>query len=525
VRLSRLAEDFDTIFGGLRRVHGRYVVPSDAKPDGNGKILGKAWTQHSDLTIQDFENHLSGKPITTMKGDETIVGTIGIGVCPIDDDSNCVFGAIDVDVYPLDLRKLQKAVHDLELPLVICRTKSGGAHLYLFLSEPTPAELVRGRLMEWAVALGYPGVEVFPKQTKLASKNDEGNWINLPYQGGARSTRYALHADGSAMSPEEFVATAYASAISSTLLAQIQMPEEQLAEQEFLDGPPCLQALAQKGFGDWQNHGLFNVAVYLRKKHGDGWSKHLQAYNEKLMSPPVGTRDVASTIKSVSRKTYSFMCKQEPICGVCNKQVCQTRQFGIGKGTADDPGVVFGALIKIKTDPPMWIWDVNGARIEVSTDDLHDQRKFHKLVTNKIDKWPKFVKPSVWHDIVTTCLDKVESMAVPEDATRGGQLWVQLARFCTSKARGKSMDELLLGKPYTEDRRTYFAAADFLQYLQQHRVTGINEKELFRLLRERGVDHHFKMLKGKEIICWSVPAFKEQTEEHSVPRTPQEEPM
>ena len=524
--MSKLAEDFDRLFGGLRRVHGRYVVPVDARPGADGKVLGKAWTQHTELTVEDFENHLSGKPITTMKGDEKIVGTIGIGVCPIDDNSECVFAAIDVDVYPLDLTRLQADVHSLELPLITCRTKSGGAHLYLFLNEPTPAELVRSRMMEWSVALGYPGVEVFPKQTKLASKNDEGNWINIPYQGGKRSTRYALKPDGSAMSPEEFVAAARKAAISMDLLASIKIQADRIGGQDFLDGPPCLQALARKGFGDWQNNGLFNIAVYLRKKHGQGWETRLDDYNRRLLSPPVGSRDVAATIKSVSKKTYSYMCKQEPICGACNKQVCLGREFGVG-GSVDDPGVVFGELDKLETDPPIWIWSVNAARLELGTADLMDQRRLHVLVTEKLNIWPNMVKPAIWQALVRECLARVRVVEVPEDATRKGQLWVQLARFCTSKARGKSMDELLLGKPYTDpaEQRTYFAAADFLQYLQQHRVTGVNEKELYRWLRGRDVQHHFKSLKGKGINCWSVPAFPEQTEEHAVPRTPQEEPM
>ena len=511
----------------MRRVHGRYVVHSDARPDEKGKIAGKAWTAHEPLTLDLFEKHLSATPVSVKHGDDTIHGSFGLGVCPIDDNSESVFAAIDIDVYPLDLKKLQADVKLLELPLLTVRTKSGGAHLYLFLTEPTSSELVRSKMMEWAVALGYPGVEVFPKQTKLASKNDEGNWINIPYQGGKRSTRYALKPDGAAMDgPEAFVVAARAAAISPDTLAKIELPTDGRLVQDFLDGPPCLQSLARKGFGDWQNNGLFNIAVYLRKKYGQGWETHIDEANRKYLAPPVDSRQVAATIKSVSKKSYSYMCKQEPICGACNKQVCLTRDFGIG-GTTDDPGVVFGELVKLETEPPMWIWDVNGARIELGTTELMDQRKFHVLVTERLNIWPNFVNANIWQGIVRERLARVKTVEVPEDATRKGQLWVQLARFCTSKARGKSMDELLLGKPYTDpqEQRTYFCAADFLQYLQQHRFNGVTEKELYRFLRDRNVEHYFKMLKGKGINCWSVPAFPEQTEEHNVPRAPIEEPM
>lgn len=527
--IREIAEAFARLFAGLDRVHGRYVVPTDARPDAKGKIAGKAWTAHEPLGLEDLVAHLSGEEVSVKNGDGRLVGALGIGVCPIRDDATCVFGAIDVDVYPLDLKKLVADVISLELPLVVCRTKSGGAHLYLFMREPAAAELVRSKLMDWAVALGFPGVEVFPKQTKLASKKDEGNWINLPYQGGSRSTRYALKRDGSAiMNPLEFVRTAEAAAVTPAWLEAFSPPAKaaEALGADFLDGPPCLQTLARKGFGDWQNNGLFNVAVYLRKKHGIGWEERIEDYNRKLMDPPVPAKDVVSTIKSVNKKSYSYMCKQEPICGVCNRQVCLTREYGVG-GSGDDPGVVFGEILKIETDPPVWIWDVDGARIEMDIKDIMDQRRFHVLAIEKLNKWPNLVKPLVWQGIVRERLARIKTVKVPEDATRRGQLWVQLARFCTQKGRGKVMDDLLLGRPYTDPKggRTYFAAADFLQYLQQHRFFGVTEKELYTWMRERQLDHHYSKLKGKGINYWSVPSFPEQTEEHAVPRGEQEEPM
>jgi hypothetical protein len=57
----------------------------------------------------------------------------GIGIVPIRDDATCVWGAIDIDLdKEPNLTVLAKQVHKLELPLIVCRSKSGGAHLYLF---------------------------------------------------------------------------------------------------------------------------------------------------------------------------------------------------------------------------------------------------------------------------------------------------------------------------------------------------------------------------------------------------------
>jgi hypothetical protein len=56
------------------------------------------------------------------------------------EDDACLWGAIDIDQYPLDHSEVLKRLSRLELPLVVCRSKSGGAHLYLFFKEFVEAE-------------------------------------------------------------------------------------------------------------------------------------------------------------------------------------------------------------------------------------------------------------------------------------------------------------------------------------------------------------------------------------------------
>lgn len=505
-----LASGFLRLFAGLSRAHGVYQVPLGAKPGEKGKLHDTTWAR----TVQES--------LTEEKWQAHLLGTTGIGVVPIRDDDNCVFGALDVDVYPLDLIALYARVRKLQLPLIVCRTKSGGAHLYLFLSEPVSAELVRGRLMEWAVLMGHPGIEVFPKQTHLASERDLGSWINAPYMAGQRSTRYAIGFNGEAMSPEQFVDAADKTAVDAAWLFAWTPPPDELGDL-FEQAPPCLQTLARNGFGDWQNNGMFNVGVYLRKRYETGWQDKITEYNQRFMDPPIQPNELANVVKSVGKKSYSYMCKQEPICGVCNKQVCLTRDFGVG-GQGDDPGVVFGDLEKLETDPPVWIFDVNGARMELATEDLMDQRRFHKATVNKLNKWPSTIKASTWQGIIREKLDGAKIVGVPEDATKQGQFWEQVQKFCTSKLKGRSLDELLLGKPFTEAGRTYFCSSDLMQHLAQQRFS-VTEREVFKWLRTKGVEHHFKVLKGKGVNCWSLPAFSEQTEPYDVPKVKAPERM
>ena len=92
----------------------------------------------------------------------------------------------------------------LKLPLVVFRSKSGGAHVFLFTEVPVEAKIVRDKLLSISAILGYGGAEVFPKQIELKSEEDTGNFLNLPYFQGDKTTRYAFKIDGSAANLEEF---------------------------------------------------------------------------------------------------------------------------------------------------------------------------------------------------------------------------------------------------------------------------------------------------------------------------------
>jgi hypothetical protein len=153
---------FDKLFNGSDRAHGIYTLPKNKK----GKQKGTAKTIKEPATKELYDKHIAGE--------------IGLGIVPIDSDSNCHFAAIDIDTYDINLHELENDVNNFKLPLVVCSTKSGGAHLYLFLKEPIPAEIINPAMALWANRLGFPNVEIFPKQKKL-KKNELGNWINLPY--------------------------------------------------------------------------------------------------------------------------------------------------------------------------------------------------------------------------------------------------------------------------------------------------------------------------------------------------------
>ncbi len=117
-----LAEDFAKRYAGLRSAYGTFTASNDTREDG--KASGKNITISKELSDTDllrlWENHLSGQQ--------------SVGIVAIDETNSCVWGAIDVDEYQLDLKDLAIKIAKQKLPLVLCRSKSGGAHLYIFLN-------------------------------------------------------------------------------------------------------------------------------------------------------------------------------------------------------------------------------------------------------------------------------------------------------------------------------------------------------------------------------------------------------
>ena len=71
-----------------------------------------------------------------------------LGIIPINDNNECKWGCIDIDFYAeFDHKKLIDQIGNLKLPLMVCRSKSGGAHVFLFTTEyVSAAKLMRDKL-------------------------------------------------------------------------------------------------------------------------------------------------------------------------------------------------------------------------------------------------------------------------------------------------------------------------------------------------------------------------------------------
>jgi hypothetical protein len=481
-------EKFKLIFEGLDVAYGQH---QSERKRADGKEEGKSYIVKKIVTEELWEAHIAGEGPS-------------LGIIPIMADNTARWGCIDIDTYPIDYRSIINSFRKLQIPLVPCRSKSGGIHLFLFFKKPIAAKLIREKLREVAAALGHADVEVFPKQsTILIEKGDLGNFLNLPYYNAKNSTRYAYKDDGTAASLLEFIELYNKYSIDDIDKVAIQVSGDVIK-----DGPPCLQQLCTQGFPEGtRNNGLFNIGVYLRKFDADKWKILLEEYNRNYMNPPLAAAEVIIIQKQLEKKDYNYRCKEPPINSYCNAKVCRTRKHGISGNGAS---LEFSALTKLQTDPPVWFLDVGDTRMELQTEELQIQTKFQKKCMNSLDTMPPLVKQSVWQEIVERLMNNLIKIPVSDDGSLAGQFEAHLQEFCTDRAQALNRDELLLRKPWTEEGTTWFRLKDLQDYLTRNKFTFFNTGQLVQALRHlKGKSEKYN-LKGRTVRVWGVPAYQTQ---------------
>lgn len=482
-----------SLFEGFAEAYGTYDSTQFNETKGKQEIRATARTLRSPVSVSLWEKHLSGES--------------PLGIIPIRDNDTCLWGCIDVDQYGLQHEDIVKRLKKEDLPLIVCRSKSGGAHLFLFMSEPMTAGLVIARLNEISALLGYGGSEVFPKQQKVQSdRGDLGSWLNMPYFQGDETNRFAVKENGLAMTLPEFLDLAESQKVSSEFMRQERRKKPE-SDPEFGDGPPCLQHLAATGFPEGvRNKGLFALGVFAKKKFGSRWAPILEDWNRRFFEPPLPSAEVADIIKGLEKKEYNYTCKEQPLCAHCNSGLCRSRRFGVG-GNDDFP--IISGLSKLDTDPPIWFLDVDGERIELTTDELCNYAAFHRVCVERLNKFYRLgMKRESWGTIIAEQMQNLVKIEAPEEVSVFGQFSEFLETFLTDKHKAETLEELVLGKPYydADEGKFYFRLRDLVKFLESSGFKAYKHNMITTRVKAMGGGHKFFNLKGKGVNTWWVPA-------------------
>lgn len=478
--MSDAVTSFMSLFVGNDRSFGRFFP--EREPEDKRHI-----TSRSAYEYDHFRQHL--------------LGVVGLGIVPILDDGTVRFAAIDIDAHgdndmAIDVMSLERRVREKDLPLVVCRSKGKGAHLYAFFTEPVSAQTAKTTLQRWASDLGYAGCEVFPKQTSLpVPKTPDapralGQWINLPYFGG--TSRVCVDG-GKEIGVEAFLEVARGKAMSADQFATH-------TQQGHGEAPPCIQRMMSEGIQAGQNkrnNALFNAVVYFRRAFPDTYRQHAKDFNAAVFSTPLSPTEFDSTVRSVARNEYSYKCKEEPCVSLCDRKTCLTRAHGIkiNEGGADSlPEVEFTALMKWDSTPVRWQICVNNVPLMFSTNELHSFACVRARVFEVLHVWIKSMAPSKWEATLNTLSQTLAIVETPPDVSTHGIVMTRLLQYLDTAGPDDGEDHraefAARAKPSPvwvnhdssagPKRYVIFDFADFREHLQR------NRSDLFKT----GIDLH-----------------------------------
>ena len=460
-----------SIFNGLTRAHGVFYK---GEIKDSGKVGGKAFIIKEEVTDKHWQDHVEGNDPS-------------LGIIPIRDDATCSWSCIDVDDYTIDVRKTIDNYTKLNLPIIPCRSKSGGFHLFIFYKEPVPAKDAIKKLTEIASVLGFADCEIFPKQESLnAERGDTGNFLNLPYFGGDMSGRYAMDQKGESLTLEEFFNLVSQKAITHDDLQNLSVRALKQKKATF-DGPPCIEILQNMGiFEGSRDDVVFHYCVYAKKKYGAGeWQNKVFEFNTNYCKPPMSYDQVKQKIDQHEKKDYGYKCKDVPMRSHCDNSKCRIRKFGIGR---DDIEMNIANLTKLESDESVWHLDVDGKRITVSTDELMDQRMFRKKVLETHTNLPVEMSKRDFEARIRELLEQCEIIKMPYEVTKEGQFNSHLDDFIYNQAIADEIEDVLNHCVWKDDGKIFFQLTSLERYFKKIQFKEFSSTQMGSLIRDRGGD-------------------------------------
>lgn len=479
--------DYMSLFRGLTSAHGSFLPSGEIEE--NGKKKGKSFTETEIVTEDAYKAHLEGKK--------------GLGIVPINEEEECYFSAIDVDKYA-DNSSLIDTIYKHGFPIVPFRSKSGGLHLYVFFREPTKAKLVVVAMRSLRIMLGLSDkTEIFPKQAMRISADSIGNWINLPYFDASKTDRYAYSKKGTALSLQEALNYCKDKATSVEDIEKFQK------DAPLSDAPPCLQSIYMAGDTASRNLYLFSLARYFKAKFGDEYEQYVMESNSRLKKP-LPSSEITNIIQSHKKKEYGYRCSEEPLCSLCNRGICVTRELGIRSASISD--LNFEDLVQWATDPPFYEWKVNDHILRFyDEDDIIRQQAFRKLCFRELHILPIRLKDETWARVVNTALKNMEvkRVSAEDDVSPGAMFRELLTEFMTKRAMADTKEQLLIDKVYLDEAidSYVFKAKNLLNFLFLKQFRYFGQTEIQSRIRQLGgmATRYYVNEKNRSMRVWTIP--------------------
>jgi hypothetical protein len=470
------------LFGG-DRANG--YDPASAKKDEQDKVRVTAhkWTR---------------KP-TAALWNEHLHGEIGLGILAADAGGRCQFGCLDIDDYQLDVLATVKIIERHKLPLIPCQSKSDGLHLYLFVSESVPVDLMERTLKNLAARLG---LKIKAKEVDGKTELLYSTTVWAPYLGGGACPM--IKPTGCNATVGEFLNAAEAARQTPAQIAALAQAR-----------PPA------KTNGAAAPSGADNEAYA---------AKRLKRYVDELAATPKGERNTALTKRSfhLGCMTASGWIDRVEIERVIlpvieqwdnREKTLSTFSRALDDGAKEphrdrgDGAPVIVAWRKVNSDDPVWYVMVEGSTVEMEIrriDDITNYRRFADQCAKQLNRFFPPVKAAEWARILSAAASSLVTEQAPADVTRVEIFRESIEEFLTNRARGERREDLLSGRPWenVDKARHEFRMRDLHDHLAKNGLRDVDRHDLQKWIKQLGggrVSTTPTTLAGKGVRLWHVP--------------------
>ena len=481
--MKTLAEQMYKLFPSSPKAHGEMKLGQ--KSEKTAKVGGNHNTQPTPPTVELWEKHLTGKQ--------------SIGCIPILPDNKCLWGCIDIDDYSgLDHAELEKRIDELGYPLTVCRSKSGGAHLILRLLHPYMASKIRGYLKEFVAVLKIDKYDLFPKQDTV-SDDSVGNWLNMPYFHVDKTNRYAV-VGGVQADINTFIQTVTDRTVTLDDLKALKSVKEDGYGSIFKEAPPCLRAVIHSEGGKIQagnrNEMMYNFGVLAKLSTDDvdkeGLIEELQKYNTAFIQPPLSVKEITALAgQLIKAKSCFYKCNADPLVSYCDKQVCKSKEYGLGNTDPETSGanIPHVQLYKYASNPPIWEIDIDGVRSRLTDPRAFmSQTEMDKLMVNSISKRLPPMKPVGYRLLTQKWLDNQILLEMPEDASILGEFISAFREYCFEDMVASNKKEIANGYVWHEDDMVYVTTAGTIRYLRSIGLIKYDRRDVLATFKYLGAD-------------------------------------
>jgi len=193
--------------------------------------------------------------------------------------------------------------------------------------------------------------------------------------------------------------------------------------------------------------------------------------------------------------------------------------------TRESRVLILGMPRLVETNPPRYIWNVNGKDLRLTLPQITQWGKFKNIVIAELNFVP--IKPKDWDNTINTLITHSLLIEAPADASEEQQLKIFILRWFERMREATVHSDLAVGRHIIREVKGteyyFFKSTPLLDYLKREFKRGFSSEDLwvFYVSKWNGIKHKIRVKTPTGSMptdLWGIPIdFMEEERKEKVP--------